>query len=100
MRCAFTYINDVLTCLLYMWPAVGIWAARELIIHHSGEKKNPPVKKKFRSGTNCLARNFALGMSPEPKYDVFLCQKQKIPGAAPPEPKNSAQSPNSDDLGK
>ena len=27
-------------------------------------------------------------MVPGPKYDVFLCQEQKIPGATPPEPKN------------
>ena len=26
-------------------PAVGIWAARELIIHDSGQKKNPLSKK-------------------------------------------------------
>ena len=83
-----------------MWPAVGIWAARELIIHHSGEKKIPAVNKKFRSETNCLALNFALGMSPGPKHDDSRCQKQKIPGATPPEPKNSGQSPNSADLGK
>ena len=64
------------------------------------EKKNPDKEKRIPVWKELFGPEFCIGDGPEPKYDVFLCQEQKYPGATPPEPKNSGQSANSDDLGK
>ena len=71
-----------------MWPAVGIWAARELIIHNTSQK-NPAAKK-----THCnfravwpgilhwgwsLGRNMMVADVRNKKFRVRRHLNQKIP---------------------